>query len=131
MEKYPILNNGNVVGEVQMLQEGRMWKLFCVSQEETPLEILALWKGGTVEIGCCNRRGIVKRISMQNLGTEELQFVLMNKENRKYLERDTPVDSISDLRFVKLDYYGGRPFLTIDQESSSPTGQWSEPIISE
>lgn len=138
LKEYPIRDNEKEVGRAQVRLEGRFLHIRCDCPllSLPPKRLAVTWKGGIFHLGLCvPEKGVltlVKRVSKQSLPEDEMAFVVYHGEETGVQpeQEHAPVD-ILRLQNARLEIVDGAPVIVYGQPSSKPTGQWSEPRISE
>ena len=88
------------------------------------------------DLGLCIPDGadmtLVKRVRKNGLEDGTVRFSVLSEQNDKLAQEETAIEPVlENLPRAYMGENGELMFAPQDQSSSNPTGQWSEPVISE
>ena len=138
LAKYPIMDGRKTIGYALLEGEGRVWKITCKMTSACSEQccIYCVWLEGRLLIGRFDDKTLnatfVKRVSKNKMAYDDVSFFACLDNAKEYvLTERTEIEDISSLRFARIKQTEDSIVLIVDQSNSRPTGQWSEPIISE
>ena len=146
MEKeYSVFSGGEEVGKVWVQRRGLYYRICCrcALTGTVPFKLVASSADNTADLGLCVPQGegfgVDTSIPIKRLGEGDLSFRLMPR-HKSPEERFIPISPnepfryISQLQRAHLAKRNGAVGIRLPESqnsSDSPTGQWSEPSMSE
>lgn len=148
VNELPVISNGCQIGRATVYKAGLYYIITCNCQFEKSgiYKLEAAGDRGRILLGTCMPEGknyvLSRRIPISRIGLAVKEICLHG--NRKKEENivvpvteDAPFDLLQHLHRGRMVYQEGFPAILLEMEDqisnsmANPTGQWSEPKISE
>lgn len=134
MKEYQVYDGDSIIGSVKAEPNGMFYllKVSCRPISKKPERIVMTGSYEEKILGLCVPEGadmtLIKRVRKSELEDKAVRFSIMTvRENKDAGERIC----LENLPQAYIGENGTLMFADQDQSSSNPTGQWSDPMISE
>lgn len=139
MFEYQIYDGETVIGTVKAEKQGmfNLLRVCCRPLSGKPERIAMTSNGQQTDLGLCIPDGVdmtlVKRVRRTGHEDRTVRFSVLSEQNTKPAQEETIAERevLENLPRAYIGETGELMFTAQDQSSSNPTGQWSEPMISE
>ena len=142
--EYDVFLGKEKAGTAQVLKEGLYYRIKCLCRftGDVPYHVEVCAGERSFDLGLCvpteGGFGLVTRVPAKRLGEGALKFNASPRHQKLAgrfvpIRADEPFAYLSSLKTAFLAKIGGQvgAVLPDQSDSSSPTGQWSEPKMSE